>query len=120
MQEFEVSIYEDARGHSPIRDWIDQLNESNHRMDKSILRKFYFQVSRLELEGLSVGEPQVKKFKGYDLYELRPTPWRVFFGTRTENELVLLHAYRKKSEKTPRKEIQKALIELENWRRKED
>lgn len=54
----------------------------------------------MELEGLSVGEPQVKKFKGYDLYELRPIPWRVFFGTRTENEFVLFHAYRKKNEDT--------------------
>lgn len=115
MSKFVVSIYEDSKGNSQIYDWVQKLNRSNRKIDQSVLKKFYFQVARLEQEGYGLTAPVAKKLKGYDLYELRPMPYRVFYGAVKGNEFVLLHSFEKKSNKTPKSEIDKAQRELFDW-----
>ncbi|MGK0607265.1 type II toxin-antitoxin system RelE/ParE family toxin [Enterococcus gilvus] len=77
-------------------------------MDKSMLKKLFIQIGRLENEGYSLNEPLSKKLKGYDLYELRPVPYRIFYAAFIGDEFVLLHYFHKKSNRTPKKEIEEA------------
>lgn len=112
---YRVHVYEDSHGKSEIKEWIQQMNKSSSKMDKSILKKLYFQVGRLESEGFSLNEPVSKKMKGYDLYELRPVPYRIFYATFKGDEFVLLHYFYKKSNKTPQREIEKAKNNLADW-----
>ena len=49
------------------------------------------------------------------LWELRPIPNRVFFATLEDNHLILLHQFRKKTQKTPKREIEQAKRELNDW-----
>lgn len=57
-----------------------------------------------------------------DIWELRPGNNRVFYFYYDENEIfVLLHHFRKKSRKTPKREIEQAKAERDNYRiRKEN
>lgn len=71
----------------------------------------------LSLHGTKIGEPYIKHIED-DIWELRPLRNRIFFATiNTEkNEsFVLLHHFLKKTQKTPRAEIEQAkrnLIDL--------
>ncbi|MDR1872887.1 MAG: type II toxin-antitoxin system RelE/ParE family toxin [Deltaproteobacteria bacterium] len=55
-----------------------------------------------------IGEPKVKHIT-LELWELRPTPYRIFFFCHKDNKIVLLHYFIKKTQKTPPNEITRAL-----------
>lgn len=114
MKQFEVEFYEDEQGFCPIADWIRELDRLNSKENRSMLRKVYFQIERLENEGPGVGEPVVKRLDE-DIWELRPIPNRVFFGIMKGKRIVLLHHFRKKSQKTPSHEIEQAKREFKSW-----
>jgi phage-related protein len=114
MKQYEVEFYEDERGYCPITDWLRELDKMNSKEGKSTLKKVYFQIERLENEGPGVGEPTTKHLDG-DIWDLRPIPNRIFFGIMKGKRIVLLHHFRKKSQKTPRYEIEKARQEYMRW-----
>ena len=68
---------------------------------------------------------EIHKFKQYSkhlsgkLYELRPGNNRIiyFYYDVDDNSYILLHAFRKKSQKTPSNEIDKALKEAKEYER---
>ena len=107
MKKYEIEIYEDKKGQSQIMDWIKELDRNPTKENKSTLKKLYYQIERLEYDGTFVGEPLVKQIEG-KLWELRPIPNRVFFATLEDNQLILLHQFRKKTQKTPKKELELA------------
>ena len=84
-----------------------------------MLKKIYYQIERLENEGVSIGEPIIKKIDG-QIWELRPIPNRIFFGVFRVNQIVLLHHYRKKTNRTPKREIEQAKSEYKNWIKRGD
>ncbi len=114
MKKYEVEIYEDKKGHSQIMEWIKELDSHSTKENKTTLKKLYYQIERLEYDGTFVGEPLVKQIDG-KLWELRPVPNRVFFASLENNQLVLLHQFRKKTKKTPKREIEQAKRELTDW-----
>ena len=101
MKQYEVEFYEDEQGFCPVADWIRELDRVHNKENRSMLRKVYFQIERLENEGPAVGEPVAKRLDE-DIWELRPIPNRIFFGILKGKRIVLLHHFRKKSQKTPR------------------
>lgn len=106
MKKYEIEIYEDKKGQSQIMDWIKELDRNPTKENKSILKKLYYQMERLEYDGTFVGEPLVKQIDG-KLWELRPIPNRVFFATLEDNQLILLHQFRKKHKRRPKKKSNK-------------
>lgn len=116
MKKYEVEFYEDKKGYSQILDWIKELDNNPTKKNKSMLKKTYYLIERLEYEGSFIGEPMVKYIKG-KIWELRPVPNRIFFATLENNQLILLHQFRKKSKKTPEREIEQAERELADWKK---
>lgn len=57
--------------------------------------------------GTSAGAPFVKHIEG-ELWELRPLRDRIFFASWSNDSFILLHQFRKKTQKTPAREIEKA------------
>lgn len=114
MKKYDVEIYEDKKGHSQIMDWIKELDNHSTKENKTTLKKLYYQIERLEYDGTFVGEPLVKQIDG-KLWELHPVPNRVFFASLEDNQLVLLHQFRKKTQKIPKREIEQAKRELTDW-----
>lgn len=50
-----------------------------------------------------------------DLWELRPLSNRIFFFYWKDDKFVLVHHYIKKSQKAPKKEIEKAKRNVKDW-----
>jgi len=95
-----VTYYETARGDHPVRDYIESLPDKERSKVKALIDYLS--------EKVVLNEPHTKKLSGYSgLYELRPGSHRVFYCYH-EGKVVLLHAFRKKSNKTPQREIDMA------------
>lgn len=100
---FSIYLYESKRGDKPVKIFIKSLNPKTSA-------KIAHLIDLLSEKGPLVGMPYVKKMQS-NLYELRirgKTEIRIFF-TRINKNIILLHAFKKKSQKTPRKELNIAL-----------
>lgn len=59
------------------------------------------------------GFPYIRHIEG-EIWELRPAQDRIFFVALVDEKFVLLHQFTKKTQKTPKKEIEKAKKRLED------
>ena len=89
--------YEDSRGSRPVEEFIGALGETERAVVKA-------KLVYLQERGSQLREPFTKSL-GNGLYELRVHAYRIFFCFRPGNRIVLLHAFRKKSQATPRREL---------------
>ena len=112
---YEIIFYKDKNGNSPVLEYINELENKNDNFSKSKLKKIQNQIQRLEMFVTRNGKPIVKHIEG-EIWELRPVPNRILFAAWIENSFVLLHHFRKDTQKTPRNEIEKAKRELENFK----
>jgi phage-related protein len=116
-----VEFYEDSNGNSEIREFLIQLSEAaktdkNARINRN---KIFAYIKALEEYGTRIGSPIVKHIEG-NLWELRPLNNRIFFFYWKDNKFVLVHNYVKKSQKTPKKEIDKAMRNIKDWIERND
>lgn len=86
MAHYDIEFYEDDRGNCPVADWLRELDRANSKETRCMLKKVFFQIERLQNEGLGVGEPIVKRLDE-DVWELRPIPNRILFGVMKEEIL---------------------------------
>lgn len=63
--------------------------------------------------GKELSLPYIKHIEG-DIWELRPLKDRIFFVAWYNGSYVLLHQFRKETQKTPTREIEKAKREYED------
>ncbi|MBQ9062820.1 MAG: type II toxin-antitoxin system RelE/ParE family toxin [Eubacterium sp.] len=68
----------------------------------------------LQMNGTYLPKEIVKHLK-QEIWELRPGHNRVFFFCFDNNTFVLLHHFRKKTRKTPRREIEQAISEMNDY-----
>lgn len=113
---YTVEFYEDKNGVSEVRDYFARLareakTNKNARINKN---KIFSYVKALEEFGTRIGNPVVKHIDS-NLWELRPLNNRIFFFYWKDNKFVFLHYYIKKSQKTPKKEIKKAMYNIKDW-----
>lgn len=66
--------------------------------------------------GTRIGSPYVKHLKD-DLWELRPSRDRIIFCYYKNNVFILLHAFYKKTNKTPKKELELALKRMKELKK---
>lgn len=116
-QEYTIVLYEDANGHQPIMDYMRQLQKENTKDARIKLNKMRDYVKLLKLYGPRLVEPYCKHLEG-DIYELRPASNRILYAGWTGSQYVLLHVFEKQTQKTPRREIEKAKRELADFKRR--
>lgn len=100
---WQVLFFQTARGDSPIEDFIKEQDEATYA-------KALQAIQLLANNGPFLKPPYIKKLQD-KLYELRisgKVAIRIFY-TIANNEYYLLHAFKKKSQKTPSKELKVAL-----------
>lgn len=116
---YKVELYFDEKGRCPIREFLQELNEraKTNKDARVQLKQLLYSVERLKQSGTRAGKDITKHIEG-DIWELRPGNNRVFFFGWKGNTFVLLHSFRKKSQKTPQKEIDQAKREMEDWIRR--
>jgi len=101
-----VKFFQTARGTYPVRDFIDGLE----KITQAKVAKY---IGLLINYGPYLRPPYIKKLQN-KLYELRipgKIAVRIFYAVY-DNEYYLLHAFKKKSNKTPRNELKIALDRL--------
>ncbi len=103
---WQVLFFQTARGDSPVEDFIKEQDEATYA-------KVLQSMRLLANNGPFLKPPYIKKLQN-KLYELRisgKVAIRIFY-TMSNNEYYLLHAFKKKSQKTPSKELKLALDRL--------
>ncbi|MCR5521040.1 MAG: type II toxin-antitoxin system RelE/ParE family toxin [Lachnospiraceae bacterium] len=110
---FTIDFYE-KNGRAQVLDFLEELRKKK-KTDKNA-RIQYSQIScyiQLLSDNGTRGLPKtIAEYLGGDIWELRPGNNRVFFFFYTEEgKYVLLHQFRKKTQKTPSSELRKAKAE---------
>lgn len=111
---YEILFYKDKRGREPVKDYIHELEASGGKDARIKLTKIRDYVRALQLYGTAAGEPYMKHLDG-DIWELRPIRDRILFAGFADGSFVLLHQFVKKTQKTPAREIERAVHELADF-----
>ena len=111
---YDIYFYADTDGVEPVTEFIKDLQQQNGKDARIRANKVNDYIQILSLFGKAAGEPYIKHLDG-DIWELRPTRDRVLFAGWTDNGFVLLHHFMKKTQKTPKREIEQAKRELADW-----
>ncbi len=105
---WQVNYYESPVGSKPVEEFINTLEE---KTQNKIIRT----LELLEEFGVNLGPPHTKKLTGTPLWELRiigADNIRIFYVAKQRQSFLLLHGFKKKTQKTEKKEIKIALKRL--------
>ena len=109
---YEVLFYQTRRGTSPVRDFLRSLAPDAHA-------KCARYMAALEQQGLALPASFIKKVAD-DLWELRPeyngVEYRFFYFTFVDRKFVVVHALKKKTQKTRRQDISLAMARIREIR----
>jgi len=111
---YDVEIYETENGKSEVKEYIKELQKETNKDKKIKFQKIIAYIRMLKERGLSLGEPYIKHIDE-EIWELRPLRNRILFASYIDNKFVLLTIFMKQTQKTPRKEIEKAKKYLEDY-----
>ncbi|MBR6027711.1 MAG: type II toxin-antitoxin system RelE/ParE family toxin [Clostridia bacterium] len=116
---YRILIYEDQRGRAPILEYFRAMEADHSKEARIRLTKAQDYINLLKERGTILPNSICKHFsdkKHSWLWELRPGGDRVLFFAWKDGSFVLLHAFEKKSQKTPQREIDRAEREYNDWR----
>ena len=109
-----IEFYETEGGRIPVEEFLIALPKE-HETKANIL------IQRLSQGGTMFSFPFTKTISG-KLKELRiqasPNIYRIFYFLFTGRKIILLHAFTKKSQEIPRKEIDIALSRMNEYIRR--
>lgn len=118
---YKIIFYKDRRGRVPVKEYLQELTRQNTK--DSLIRSFkirsYMKV--LSEQGFALVTVMCKHIEG-DLWELRPSKDRIFFAGYDNGVFIMLHCFEKKTQKTPKREIERAKREFKDFleRRRSD
>lgn len=106
---YTVEFYETTDGKSELWDFLEELRVKTATSKDARIqyKQISLYIQLLQDNGTRLGENITKHLED-DIWELRPGNNRVFYFFFENDTFVLLHHFRKKNQKTPRREIEKA------------
>lgn len=118
---YNVIFYEDKNGYSEIYvEFMELASKSANNKDARIqFNKIVYCIELLERQGTKLPETITKHLKG-EIWELRPGVNRVVYFYFKNNTYVLLHMFRKKTQKTPKSEIDRAIKECRDYKERNE
>ena len=118
---YEIEFYETEDGKCPIWDFLEALRlKAPTNKDARIQHKqASLYIALLQQNGTHMNA-EITKHLDDGIWELRPGNNRVFYFFYQNNTYVLLHQFRKKSQKTPKREIEKAKTERNDYLRRKE
>ena len=118
---YNIDFYRAENGESDIESFLDDLQKrATTNKDARIQHKQIAQyIQLLSAYGTRLGE-NITKHLDEDIWELRPGNNRVLFFYFENDTYVLLHHFRKKTKKTPHREIEKAKAERDDWKARKE
>lgn len=104
--------YKAASGRVPVREFIEAQTAE-------VQERIFRDLERLVEVNVRLGLPYVRKLAGREFWELRTgvsgNIYRTFYFAHTGRKFVLLHAFQKKSQKTPKKELDVAEERMKDY-----
>jgi phage-related protein len=111
---YRIIFYTTERGDSPIDDFLDEL-------DKKSRAKVAAHLSLLEEEGPNLKRPYADVIRG-KIRELRihhsSNQYRILYFFQMREQIVLVHAFSKKTQQLKEKDIELAERRMEDWIRR--
>ncbi|MBR0257127.1 MAG: type II toxin-antitoxin system RelE/ParE family toxin [Synergistaceae bacterium] len=116
---YKIDFYKDEDGKSELLDFIRELllSSATNKDARIQYDKIYSQIGLLRERGTALPAKYTKHIEG-DIWELRPGKNRILYFCVVGDGFVLLHHFRKTTEKTPRSEIEKAKRERDDYLRR--
>ncbi len=114
---YDIEFYTDKNGISEVFEYIKELKRNNSKENNQKAKKIDLYLDMLAKYGLALKEPYIKKLDG-DIWELRPLRDRILFATWCNNKFIILSVFMKQTQKTPKRELEKAKRFLEEYKRK--
>lgn len=87
----------DERGKNPVKEFIESLPEKEQA-------KVFAYLDELNMQGHNLRRPMAD-YLGHEIYELRPKDNRIFYFFFLKDNVVLVHAIKKKSAKIPKRDL---------------
>ncbi len=118
---YKIEFYENKRGESEVWDFLEALREKSQSSKDARIQynQIIFYIDLLAKNGTNL-PVNITKHLEEDIWELRPGNNRVFYFYYDESQYVLLHHFRKKSQKTPKREITRAKAERDDYIRQKE
>lgn len=118
---YEIEFYENKNGKSEIADLIKDLKQrsSTNKECRINFTKIVAYLDLLEEFGTRVGEPVTKHLDG-EIWELRPLRNRLLYAYYKDNKFIILHHFIKKTKKTPKREMEQAKRNLQDYLERKD
>ena len=109
-----IEFYTTSKYQSPVVDFINELPASERAKARNILRL-------LREFGTLLGLPHARPMSGRSkLWELRAGDVRLFYFAHTGRRFIVVHGFRKKSQKTPTTEIATAERRMKQFLEEEE
>ena len=113
----EIRFYRDPNGVQPAKEFLKNLQNQNSKNARIQVKQIASYITLLQERGLSLNKNIIDKVnEKYNIWELRPGCYRVLFVAWIDGMFVLLHAFPKKTQKTPKREIDQAIREVKDLR----
>ena len=96
-----ICFFIDERSHNPVKEFIERLPLK----DQSKIMAY---LEELKKQGHRMRRPMAD-YLGEGIYELRPQAHRIFYFFFLGENVVLLHAMRKKTDKIPQADLELCL-----------
>lgn len=114
---YDIELYQTASGNVPLRRYFREIKK---RFGPGEFNSIRLYVDLLAAHGMKINNyhpHSIRQIDG-DLYELRPGNNRIFFFYFRDDTFVLLHAFRKQQQQTPKHEIDTARKRMEDHKRR--
>ena len=113
---YTVVFYEKANGKSELWEYLEalRLKATTNKDARIQFKQIGFYIQLLENNGTHLPD-NVTKHIDEEIWELRPGNNCVLYFYYKDDTFVLLHHFRKKTQKTPRREIDKAKAERDDY-----
>ena len=113
---YKVEFYEKSDGTSDLWDFLEKLRQkAQTNKDARIqLKQIRLHIQLLQENGTRLPN-SITKHLIEDIWALRPGNNRVLYFYHKEDTFVLLHHFRKKTQKTPMSELEKAKRERNDY-----
>lgn len=113
---YTVEFYENADGKSELWDFLEKLRikAATNKDARIQYKQISLYIQLLQDNGTRLNENITKHLED-GIWELRPGNNRVFYFFYENDTFILLHHFRKKSQKTPKREIEKAKNERADY-----
>lgn len=113
---YNIIFYEDKNGYSELYEELMKIAKGakNNKNLRIQLKQITYCIELLKNQGTKL-PINIAKHISEDIWELRPGNNRVLYFYFESNTFVLLHMFRKQTQKTPTSEIEKAKKERNDF-----